>query len=234
MVARMVFYHGGGWVLGELGDTDGLCQAIAVEMRCEVVSVAYRLAPEAPFPAAVNDAYAALMWSASLEDRQPLVVAGESSGGNLAAVTALRAREENGPELAAQVLIYPVTNHDFETPSYQRYGRSAPVLTRADMEWFWDHYVPDRDLRHDPFASPLRSPDLTGLPPAVVVLAGVDPVHDDGASFATRLLADGVPTSVLEYPDMPHGFFSMLGMLDDASRAHEEVCSALWHHLGVA
>jgi acetyl esterase len=182
----VVYYHGGGWVLGSADQWDASVRALTVASGCDVVSVDYRLAPEHVFPAATDDAYDALVWAAgSLANGRPLVVAGDSAGGNLAAVSALRARDTGGPSLAFQVLVYPVTDYDLDRKSYHQYDGTEFIVNRRDMAWFWDHYVPDPAARANPYASPLRANDLAGLPPAYVVTDEHDPLRDEGSRTRT-------------------------------------------------
>jgi acetyl esterase len=229
--ATVVYYHGGGWVIGSVDDWDAVCRALAAASGARVVSVEYRLAPEHRFPAAADDAYDALVWVAgNLAAGTPLVVAGDSAGGNLAAVTALRARDEHGPELALQILVYPVADHDFTTASYEQYADAGLILNRQEMVWFWDHYVPDPAERSHPYASPLRAEDLSGLPPAHVVIAEYDPLRDEGLAYAARLEAAGVPVTVKRYDDQIHAFFALVNVMDDASRAVADVADAIRTH----
>ncbi|MDR1999483.1 MAG: alpha/beta hydrolase, partial [Frankiaceae bacterium] len=193
----ILYCHGGGWVLGDLDNFTTLAKLVAVRARCAVVMVDYRLAPEHRFPTAVEDAWAALRWAderrAQIAGREvPLIVAGESAGGNLSAVLALRARDEDGPQIALQVLIYPATDFDPDNASHLD-PENQLLLSRAGMLWFWDHYVPDPADRHHPHASPLRAPDLSRLPPALVLTAEHDVLSDEGAAYARALAAAGVP-----------------------------------------
>jgi acetyl esterase len=209
----LVYFHGGGWVVGSVAVADPFCRALANASGCAVVSVEYRLAPEDRYPAAADDAYAATRWSAEHAsdlgiDASRLAVGGSSAGGNLAAVVALMARERGVPKLAFQLLHVPVTDHDFERPSYRSNG-SGFGLTSGGMRWFWDNYVPDPKLRDEPYASPLRAKNLSGLPPAHVITAEFDPLRDEGQEYATRLREAGVPTTYVEYPGMVHGFTGM-------------------------
>jgi acetyl esterase len=209
----LVYFHGGGWVVGSVAISDPFCRALANASGCAVVSVEYRLAPEDRFPAAADDAYAATRWSADHAsdldiDASRIAVGGSSAGGNLAAVVALMARERGAPRVAFQLLHVPVTDHDFDTPSYRANGTGFG-LTLKGMKWFWDLYAPDPKMRDEPYASPLRAKDLSGLPPAHVVTAECDPLRDEGKAYATRLLQAGVATTYVEYPGMVHGFTAM-------------------------
>ncbi|HTY19110.1 MAG TPA: alpha/beta hydrolase [Myxococcota bacterium] len=227
----VVYFHGGGWVIGSPDTHDNLCRALANRARAVVVSVDYRLAPEHHFPAAAEDCYAAAGWVADHAaeigaDGARLAVAGDSAGGNLAAVVALMARNLGGPALRQQTLIYPVTNADFETPSY-RDNAEGYMLTRDAMRWFWDHYVPDRARRSDPYASPLCAEKFGELPPALVVTAEYDPLRDEGEAYAARLAEAGVPSQLSRYDGQIHGFVSMFELLDAGQRAVEQIGSAL-------
>lgn len=232
----LVYFHGGGWVLGSIAISDAFCRALANASGCAVLSVAYRLAPEHRYPAAVDDAYAATAWAAEHArelgiDPARLAVGGSSAGGNLAAVVALRARDRRGPRIAVQLLHVPVLDHDFTTPSY-RANATGRGLTLAGMRWFWDHYLPDSARRAEPDASPLRAPDLHGLPPAIFVSAECDPLYDEGAAYAARLRDAGVAVTRLEYPGMVHSFMSWSSELPAARRAFDEIGAALRSALG--
>ena len=226
----VLYFHGGGWVLGTLDGWDASVRGLAVASGCDVVSVDYRLAPEHVFPAAADDAYDALVWAASpagLAAGRPVVVAGDSAGGNLAAVSALRARDIGGPAIAMQVLVYPVVDCDLDRLSYREYDGDELILNRRDMSWFWDHYAPDPAARVNPYASPLRAPSLSGLPPAYVVTAEHDPLRDEGFAYADRLREARVPVEHRHYGSQIHAFFTFTGVLDDADKAVAEAGSAI-------
>jgi acetyl esterase len=217
--ATIVYFHGGGWVVGSLDGSDAACRRLTVASGATVVSVDYRLAPEHRFPTAVDDAHAALCWVAeTLDHSAGLVVAGDSAGGNLAAVCALRARDAGHPSLDLQVLVYPVTDHDLTRPSYVQHGDSGYPLGREEMKWFWDHYA-DPARRDDPDASPLRAPKLAGVAPALVIVAEYDPLRDEGLAYADRLRAEGVDVEVVTFDDMLHGFFTMVNFMERADEA---------------
>ncbi|WP_224058948.1 alpha/beta hydrolase fold domain-containing protein [Streptomyces kanamyceticus] len=226
----VVFFHGGGYTLCGLGSHDATARGLCARAGAAVVSVAYRLAPEHRFPAAADDAYAALCWSArevaSLGgDPGALVTAGDSSGGGLATVAALRARDREGPAVALQVLIYPVLDAGQDTASY-RENAEGYFLTAAHMRWFWQQYLgPDGDGTH-PHASPLRA-EPAGLPPAHLVTAGCDPLRDEGIAYARRLRAAGVPVTHGHHPEMFHGFLGFPGLLDEAETAVAAVAEAI-------
>jgi acetyl esterase len=224
----VVYYHGGGWVIGSVDDWDPVCRALAVSSGCCLVSVDYRLAPEHRFPAAADDAYDAVAWaSAELAAGRPVVLAGDSTGGNLAAVTALRARDSSGPPVALQVLVCPVTDHDTDRLSYHCYDGTEFIMNRRDMLWFWDHYAPDVPSRANPYASPLRAADLSGLPPTYLITAEHDPLRDEGFAYADRLSAARVPVEHRHYGSQIHGFFPMVNVLEDADKAVAEAGSAI-------
>jgi acetyl esterase len=229
--AALVYFHGGGWVIGSPDTHENLCRALANRSGARVVSVDYRLAPEHRWPAAAEDCYAvtchlAEQGAALGVDGARLAVAGDSAGGNLAAVVALLARERGGPRLRHQVLLYPVTDHDFERPSYRENGADYFLTTEA-MRWFWDHYVPDPGDRDDWRAAPLRAEKLAGLPPATVLTAEYDPLRDEGEAYAERLREAGVPTTLRRYDGQIHGFVSMLDLLEAGRRAADEIGAAL-------
>ena len=220
----LVWFHGGGWVTGDLDYSDEVCRFLARDADCTVVSVDYRLAPEHPFPAALDDARTALTRVAK-KASGPLAVGGDSAGGNLAAACALHARG-GGPPLAFQILVYPVLDHEFTRPSYVRMANDFPMGAEA-MRWFWNHYVPDETRRGRPDVSPLRAVDLSRLPPAHVVVAGHDPLHDEGIAFAESLRATGVPVTVADYPSLVHGFFRLTGAVPAARAALSELTGAV-------
>ena len=223
----VVYYHGGGWVIGSLDDWDAVCRALAVAAGARLVSIDYRLAPEHRFPAATDDAFAALVWVADRHPDSPLVVAGDSSGGNLAAVSALRAREAGGPEIALQVLVYPVVDWDLTRPSYAECIDTHFILNTAEMSWFWNHYVPDKAERAHPYASPIRASSHEGLPPAYIVIAQHDPLRDEGLAYAAALEAAGVPVTVTRHDDQIHAFFVLVNLLESADRAVAEAGAAI-------
>jgi acetyl esterase len=218
----LVYFHGGGWVRGDLDTHDGLCRLLAEAADCVVVSVDYRRAPEHPFPTPVRDAYAATVWAAEHAgvvggDPDRIAVGGDSAGGNLAAAVTLLARERGEPAVDHQVLLYPVTDYDLDTDSY-RANAEGYLLSRASMRWYWDRYLDDELDGANPYASPLRAPDLSGLPSATVVTAGYDPLRDEGAAYADRLREAGVEVTHADYPGMVHVFASFpdLGRARDA------------------
>ena len=227
----LVFFHGGGFVLCSLDTHDATCRQLAQGADCIVVSVDYRLAPEAKFPAAPEDCYAATQWTAlharSLGiDAGRIAVAGDSAGGNLAAVVSLMCRDRGGHLPVHQLLIYPVTDFEFETESYRTNGEGY-FLSKDMMRWFWHHYLEsDADGAH-PHASPLRAAHLAGLPPATVLTAEYDPLRDEGRAYAQRLAAAGVPTQYTNYDGVFHGFFGMTAQLPRARQAVDETCAAL-------
>ncbi|KUI04022.1 alpha/beta hydrolase [Mycobacterium sp. IS-3022] len=221
----VVYAHGGGFVFCDLDSHDGLCRNLANLVPAVVVSVDYRLAPEHRWPAAAEDLYAATRWVADNPteigaDASRIVVGGDSAGGNLAAVTALIARDRGGPALAGQLLLYPVIAADFDTESYRLYGKGF-YNPQPALQWYWDQYVPSHADRSHPYASPLHA-DLAGLPPAVVVIAGHDPLRDEGVAYADALRAAGVRTVRCDFDGGVHGFMTM-PMLDIAHEARRRV-----------
>jgi acetyl esterase len=225
----VVYYHGGGWVLGGIDSHDGTCRALANASGAAVVSVDYRLAPEHPFPAAVEDAWAALEWVAANAaeiggDPSRLAVAGDSAGGNLAAVVAIQARDTGAPALRGQLLVYPVTDATMSHPSIEE-NASGYFLTKADMEWFFGHYAPERP--DDWRLSPLAAADLSGLAPALVLTAEYDPLRDEGEAYARRLDDAGVPVELIRKDGLIHGFFGMAADVDEARDAMDRSGAAL-------
>ena len=231
VLAGLVFFHGGGFVLGDLDTHDDLCRVLANESGFRVVSVDYRLAPEHPFPAAVDDCFAATKWVAANAgtlgiDAKRLAVGGDSAGGNLAAVVAQLARDD-GPNIAFQLLIYPVAQLGApDTPS-MRENAKGYFLEKEGMDWFTRLYAPDKDSRHDPRLSPLQAKDLSGLPPAYVITAGFDPLRDEGRDYADALDKAGVSITYVNYPGMVHGFFSMRSLIPKAREAVAAAAAAL-------
>lgn len=218
----VVYLHGGGWVAGSVAAADRPCRALALAARCVIVSVEYRLAPETPFPGPPRDCAAAVRWLAGHAgelgaDGARLAVAGDSAGGNLAAATTLLLRDEGGPPIAHQLLVYPVLDRAGAYPSRSE-NAEGHVLTSGSVGWFWDHYLADPADASHPYASPLHAEHLRGLPPATIVVAGFDPLRDEGVAYAERLAADGVPADLREWPGMIHGFLWMAGELE-AGRA---------------
>ncbi len=228
----LVYFHGGGWVQGDLDTHENVCRALANGAACVVVSVDYRLAPEHKFPAAIEDAYAATGWVAENAarlrgDATRIAVGGDSAGGNLAAVVSLMARDQGGPALVYQLLIYPATDvSTLDTASYRDYGEGY-VLLKADIVWFLDHYLADEQDRHNPLVSPLLAQDLSGLPPALIVAAEFDVLRDEGKAYAQRLEQAGVPVTYTLYDGMVHAFLSVTGMLDQAKQGLAETAAAL-------
>ncbi len=224
----VVLFHGGGWVIGDLDTHDNMARSICRDCDAVVVSVDYRLAPEAPFPAAVDDALAATRWLgehlADFGGSQTLAVAGDSAGGNLAAVVAQQVRDAGGPALAAQLLVYPATDVPGEYPSREENGEGY-FLDAVTMEWFINHYAADPGHHTDPRLSPLQASSLAGLPPAVVVTAEYDPLRDEGAAYAQALEAAGVRVDYRRFDGMIHGFFDMGPHSAGAQKAVDETCA---------
>ena len=226
----LVFYHGGGWVSGSIDMCDTVARKLAERTSCAVVLVGYRLAPEHRYPTAVDDSYTALEWVGEhLSDiagrEPPLIVIGESAGGNLAAVMAVRARDRSGPPIALQVLICPVTDADFDRSSYIDPEQNV-LLTRDGMMWFWDQYLPETSRRTEPDASPLRTQNLSGLPPAIILTAEHDVLRDEGEAYAARLQEANVPADLQRYSGQMHGFFSLL-MLPGSELGFQQVVKAV-------
>jgi acetyl esterase len=227
----LVYYHGGGWVIGDLDTHDVQCRQITAEAGITVVAVDYRLAPEHKFPAAADDAWAATRWVVAHAselgvDGRKLAVGGDSAGGNLAAVVALMARDAGGPAIALQVLAYPVTDVGAESKSYRDFAEGY-LLTRDGMRWFTNHYLKSPGEAQDWRVSPLRATSLAGLPPALVITAGFDPLRDEGAVYAGRLADAGVRVDYINYGGMIHGFMPMGKLIDTGNRATSHVAASL-------
>jgi len=236
--ALVVWYHGGGWVVGDLDTHDGACRFLCASTGASVLSVDYRLAPEHRFPAAVDDAFAAFRWAAANAaslgaDPARVAVAGDSAGGNLAAVVSRLAVREGGPRPVAQMLVYPVTDVSTKHPSYRLFSEGF-LLSEADMDWFKGHYLPSEDAARDPRVSPLLAEDLEGLPPAIVLTAGFDPLRDEGEAYARRLERAGVRVHLRRADGQIHGFFSLASMLPSARGAATWGTGRLAHELEVA
>jgi acetyl esterase len=227
----LVFFHGSGFVLCSLDTHDGMCRNLAAGIGCVVVSVDYRLAPEHRYPAAADDCYAATQWCAAHAaelgvDAARIAIGGDSAGGNLAASVSIWARDNGGPKLQLQLLAYPVTDAVARAESYRRY-EDGYGLNAATMEWFFDHYAPDKGARGDWRVSPLRAASLAGLPPALVVTAGYDPLRDEGRAYAFRLQQEGTLADLVEFGGMLHGFLSSPMLLHGARRGTTLCAAAL-------
>lgn len=223
--AGVVFLHGGGWVLADVAKYERFCRELANASGCQVFSVEYRLAPEHKFPASVEDAYAALVWAAERSRElgvERVAICGDSAGGNLAAAVCLMAREHGGPPIAAQALLYPVADCDFETGSYREFAEGH-LLTRDSMRWFFRQYLADPGQATHPWVSPLRAADLSGLPPALVVTCQYDVLRDEGDAYAGRLSAAGVAVERLPCPGQLHGFLRRPDVFPAAAPAIERV-----------
>lgn len=231
----VIYFHGGGWVLGNVETHDTLCRRLAHGSGCALVSVDYRLAPEHPFPAPLEDCVQAVRYIAAHAselgfDPARLAVGGDSAGGNLAAAVTLRLRDEGGPSLHSQWLIYPVTEARFDTVSYEAFA-TGHGLTRAEMQFFWSQYAPRLDDRRHPLASPLLASSLAGLPPAHVITAEYDVLRDEGEAYAARLNAAGIPATLHRYEGMLHGFMHFAEPFDDGKRAVAEMAESLRNSL---
>ena len=223
----LVFFHGGGWVIGDLDTHDVVCRKLADQGQLIVISVDYRRAPEHKFPAAVDDAIAATKWVAAHArnfgiDATRLLVGGDSAGGNLAAVVAIAARDGNGPAIAGQVLVYPATDFAMTHSSHSE-PETSILLTHSVIRWFRDHYLNGTAEIHDWRASPARIETLVGLPPAYVLTAGADPLRDEGDEYARRLKQAGVAVTHRTFPGQFHGFFTMGKLLQQANVASAEI-----------
>ncbi|ORM33892.1 alpha/beta hydrolase [Williamsia sp. 1135] len=213
----IVYFHGGGWVIGDIDlQYDHLARDLANRTQSTVVLVNYRKAPEHPFPAALEDGWLGLLWAADnagdlASADMPLIVGGDSAGGNIAAVLTRWARDRGGPSIGYQVLVYPVTDCDLDRDSYLA-PENQLLLSRDTMVWFWGHYLEDPDERRNPDASPIRADSLAGLPPALVYVAEFDPLHDEGVAYAEALKAAGVPVTLEEASGQMHAYFQMANM----------------------
>ncbi|MEP4380755.1 MAG: alpha/beta hydrolase [Alphaproteobacteria bacterium] len=232
LAPAIMFFHGGGHVIGSLNSHDQVARNLCADTGYLVVSVDYRMGPEHKFPAAPEDCYAATKWVAENTrqlgvDPERIAVAGDSAGANLAAVVAMMAREKGGPDIAYQLLVYPVADYAFDTPSYETYAEGAGILTAAGMHWFRDHYLNGPEDHLDWRAAPLRAEDFSGLPPALVVTAECDVLHDEGVAFAEALAAAGVAVEHRDYPGMMHGFYSFAPFVDDGRAAQIHAAEAV-------
>ncbi|MED1949724.1 alpha/beta hydrolase [Brevibacillus centrosporus] len=214
-----VYYHGGGWVIGDLETADASCRMLANRTKSVVVSVDYRLAPEHKFPIPAEDSYAALEWAAANAasfhgDPNQIVVGGDSAGGNLSAVVSQMARDRKGPKIAAQVLIYPVTSLEYDTESYELFQKGFG-LDRELMKWFGGHYIQNEEDKRLAYVSPLFADDVSRLPPAIIITAENDVLRDEGATYAAKLERAGVPVEYLCEPGMVHGYFTNMAVFSE-------------------
>ncbi|MDR6998414.1 alpha/beta hydrolase [Neobacillus niacini] len=226
-----IYFHGGGWVFGDLDTADSPCRSLANWAECIVVSVDYRLSPEYKFPTPLEDCYEAATWVAKhasdwMGDPARIAVGGDSAGGNLAASVSLKAKERHGPDFVAQILIYPVTDFSFKTPSYLKNGEGY-FLTRDSMEWFTSQYLNKEEEKLNVYAAPLKAKDLSQLPPAFVITAEYDPLRDEGLAYVERLRQAGVQAEYTSYEGMIHGFFWMAGIMDKGKQAIDHVARYL-------
>jgi acetyl esterase len=227
----LLWFHGGGFVIGSVNSYDAICRQLCLQADCMVLSVDYRLAPEHPFPAAVEDCFAALNWAvvqgAALGgDPKRIALAGDSAGGNLATVCSILARDAGGPELALQCLIYPCTAAEPETASHHRFAEGY-ILSRQSIQWFYRHYLAHPDGRNDYRYAPLLADDLSGLAPTLLILADHDPLYDEGRAYGERLQAAGNQIEIVDYPGMVHAFYSMSNAVDAAKDALARSARAL-------
>ncbi len=218
VVGVCLYLHSGGWIMGGLDFADATCRRLAAGAGCELISVDYRLAPEHPFPAALEDAWAVLDWVSSTTGG-PVLLAGESAGGNLAAALAIFARDAGGPEVVGQFLAYPVADHGLDTPSHREIGPRNWLLSTQDMASYLDHYCPPDLDRNNPLVSPLRVADAAGLPPSLIFVAELDPLRDEGLAYAARLSDAGVPVGTRLDCGMLHGYLAAAADVDLAGEA---------------
>ena len=235
MLPALLYLHGGGWVLGDIDSHDSACRALARRAGCIVVNVDYRLAPEHRFPEPLEDAWAALAWlyenaAAIGVDPERIAVGGDSAGGNLSAVLARWARDRGGPKVAAQLLIYPVTDFDLDTPSYRTVG-TGYGLTRESMRWYWEQYLSHPGDGASPDASPLRATDFSNLAPALVITCELDPLESEGSAYAAALRAAGVSVEHIHEPDMIHGYIRMAGAIGRARKSWDDCARFLRREL---
>jgi acetyl esterase len=227
----LVYFHGGGWVLGSIETHEAIGRAVANASGVTVVSIDYRRAPEHRFPAAAEDAYASTVWVAAHAgeiggDAGRIAVGGDSAGGNLAAVACLMARDRGGPHIAFQILLYPIADYNLHNSSY-RHCAEGYFLTRAEMAWYWDHYVEKLDDRWHPHASPCRANDLRGLPSALVITAEYDVLRDEGEAYASQLQSADVPVKLKRYDGMIHGFVRRYPFFDQGKSAIDTIAKEL-------
>jgi len=234
----LVYFHGGGWVVGNIEMTDQPCRMITKAAGCVTVSVDYRLATEHRFPAGPEDCYAATKWvsdnAAALGcDASRIAVGGTSAGANLAAAVSLMARDHGAPKIGYQLLVYPATRRELDTPSHKQFATDGYyILSRADMEWFWGHYLANEADAANPYACPARAKSLGGLPPALVITAEFDPLRDEGEAYAARLREEGVATVLKRYDGVTHGFFGMPSVVEKSRVAITEASAALRRAIG--
>jgi acetyl esterase len=234
----LIYFHGGGWVIGNIAMTDQPCRLLANASGCMVASVEYRLAPEHKFPCGPEDCYTATKWvydnARSLDvDPMRIAVGGTSAGATLAMAVALMARDRGGPHIAYQLLVYPATTTELTTSSHTQFAKdNYYILSRADMEWFWGHYLGRDEDRTNPYACPAYAKSLAGLPAAFVITAEYDPLRDEGEAYGVRLSEEGVSTILKRYDGVTHGFFGMPGLLEKAKVAIQDAAVALRNAIG--
>ncbi|QGJ70219.1 Carboxylesterase NlhH [Planctomycetales bacterium 10988] len=234
--AAMVYFHGGGWVVGSLETHDAVCRSLANQGKIMIIAVDYRLAPEHRFPAAVEDAYAATEWVLENTDQlninpKQVMVGGDSAGGNLAAAVTLMYAHRGRSPLAMQFLAYPICDYNFETPSYEAYA-DGYNLTRGMMKWYWDHYLPTPQQAKHPFVSVLQAEKLDGVPPALILTAEYDPLRDEAEAYAEKLKAAGIPVTLKRYNGLLHGFLRQTKQIDRARHALVDIADVLQQQIG--